>query len=117
MPQSPNSDARASAPASHAGKAYPLYGPTELDHDEIAEKLTKTLGRTFVYKPITIPQFRERMEKGGLLPGFIQHIVSVAQDYQDGVFSGTNNIVEELTGKKPLTVEQFSEINRARFSA
>jgi NAD(P)H dehydrogenase (quinone) len=47
----------------------------------------------------------------------MQHIVSVAQDYQDDAFSGTNNVVEDLTGRNPLTVEQFADINRARFSA
>ena len=30
----------------------------------------------------------------------MQHIVSVAQDYQDGVFSGTNNVVEDLLRQK-----------------
>lgn len=103
-------------PTPHAGKAYPLYGPIELNHHEIAEKLTKTLGRPFVYKPVTIPGFRIRMENGGRNSRFVQHIVSVAQDYQDGVFSGTNDVVEDLTGRKPLTVEQFADINRARFS-
>jgi uncharacterized protein YbjT (DUF2867 family) len=104
-------------PKPHAGKSYPLYGPIELNHHEIAEKLTKTLGRPFIYKPLSIPQFQERMEGSGRIPRFVQHIVSVAQDYQDGIFSGTNSIVEELTGRKPLTVEQFAEINRERFAS
>lgn len=103
-------------PEPHAGKSYPLYGPIELNHHEIAEKLTKTLGRPFAYKPLSIPEFQSRMEKSGRLPRFVQHIVSVAQDYQDGIFSGTNNVVEDLTGRAPLTVEQFAEINRARFA-
>ena len=103
-------------PQPHAGKSYPLYGPIELNHHEIAEKLTKTLGRPFAYKPLSIPEFQSRMEKSGRLPRFVQHIVSVAQDYQDGIFSGTNNVVEHLTGRAPLTVEQFAEINRARFA-
>lgn len=102
-------------PDEHAGKAYPLYGPVELNHHEIAERLTKTLGRPFVYKPLTIPEFQARMEKSGRIPRFVQHIVSVAQDYQDGVFAGMNSVVEDLTGRKPLSVEQFAEINRARF--
>lgn len=103
-------------PEPHAGKSYPLYGPIELNHHEIAERLTKTLGRPFAYKPLSIPEFQSRMEKSGRLPRFVQHIVSVAQDYQAGIFSGTNNVVEDLTGRAPLTVEQFAEINRARFS-
>jgi uncharacterized protein YbjT (DUF2867 family) len=103
-------------PKSHAGKVYPLYGPVELNHYEIAEKLTKTLGRPFVYRPLTIPAFRARMENSGQLPRFVQHIVSVAQDYQEGIFAGTNNVVEDLTGRRPLTVEQFADTNRARFA-
>ena len=103
-------------PKPHAGKIYPLYGPVELNHHEIAEKLTKTLGRPFVYRPLTIPEFRARMENSGRIPEFVQHIVSVAQDYQDGIFSGTNNVIEDLTGRRPLTVEQFADANRARFS-
>ncbi|CUU19238.1 hypothetical protein CDS [Bradyrhizobium sp.] len=46
----------------------------------------------------------------------MQHIVSVAQDYQEGIFAGTNNVVEDLTGRRPLTVEQFADTNRARFA-
>jgi NAD(P)H dehydrogenase (quinone) len=103
-------------PTPHAGQIYPLFGPVELNHHQIAEKLTATLGRPFIYKPLTIPEFRTRMENSGRLPRFVQHIASVAQDYQDGIFSGTNNVVEELTGRKPLTVEQFAEINRDRFA-
>lgn len=103
-------------PEPHAGKSYPLYGPIELNHHEIAERLTKTLGRPFTYKPLSIPEFQSRMEKSGRLPRFVQHIVSVAQDYQHGIFSGTNNVVEDLTGRAPLTVEQFAGINRARFA-
>jgi len=56
------------------------------------------------------------MENSGRLPRLVQHMVSVAQDYQDGVFSGTNNVVEDLTGRKPLTVEQFVDINRDKFA-
>jgi hypothetical protein len=56
------------------------------------------------------------MENSGQIPRFVQHIVSVAQDYQDGIFAGTNNVVEDLTGRRPLTVEQFADANRARFA-
>ena len=33
-----------------AGKTYPLFGPIELDHYQIAEKLSATLGRPFRYE-------------------------------------------------------------------
>jgi hypothetical protein len=37
------------------------------------------------------------MQQEGLSPRFIQHIASVAQDYQDGIFSGMNDVVERIT--------------------
>jgi len=96
---------------------YPLFGPIELDHFhfQIAEKLTKTLGKQFVYQPMTIPEFRSLMESAKMNPRFVQHIACVAQDYQDGIFAGTNDVVERITGRKPLTVEEFAEINRTKF--
>jgi len=39
---------------------------------------------------------------------FVQHIASVAQDYQDGI--------ETITGKPPLTLEEFVSRNRAKFT-
>ena len=102
-------------PVPHAGKVYPLFGPIELDHYEIAEKLSATLGRPFRYEPPSIPQFVTEMQRSGLSTRFVQHIASVAQDYQDGIFAGTNDIIETITGKPPLTVEEFVARNRAKF--
>ena len=103
-------------PAPHAGKTYPLFGPVELDHYQIAEKLSTTLDRPFRYEPLSIPQFVTEMQGAGLSPRLIQHIASVAQDYQDGIFAGTNEVVEMITGKRPLTLEEFVEHNRAKFA-
>ena len=102
-------------PAPHAGKVYPLFGAVELDHYEIAEKLSATLSRPFRYEPMSIPQFITEMQSSGRSPRFIQHIASVAQDYQDGIFAGTNDIIETITGKPPQTLEEFVARNRAKF--
>ena len=102
-------------PKGHEGNVYPLFGPIELDHYQIAEKLTKTLGKPFVYQPMTIPEFRLLMESGGVSARMVQHIACVAQDYQDGIFAGTNDVVERITGRKPLTVEEFVEKHRSKF--
>jgi hypothetical protein len=40
----------------------------------------------------------------------------VAQDYQDGIFAGTNDVIETITGKPPLTLEEFVSRNRAKFT-
>jgi hypothetical protein len=45
-----------------------------------------------------------------------QHIAAVAQDCRDGLFSGTNDLVEKLTGQKPLGMMDYIVKNKALFS-
>jgi NAD(P)H dehydrogenase (quinone) len=74
------------------------------------------LGRKISYRPLTIPQYRERLEKAGL-PGFmIQHFCAVALDYQNGLFSGEDKFIAELTGKPPMTVQDFVAPHREAFT-
>jgi NAD(P)H dehydrogenase (quinone) len=49
-------------------------------------------------------------------PFLVQHLVEVAQNYRDGIFSGSNDVVERITGTPPLTVQQFIAQNRAAFT-
>jgi NAD(P)H dehydrogenase (quinone) len=104
-------------PAKHIGKTYPLFGPVQLNHDEIAEKMSTLLGRKIVYSPSSLKEYRERLESYRLPEFMIQHFEEVAVDYQNGIFSGENNVIAEITGKAPQTVEAFIEANRSAFAA
>lgn len=103
-------------PAEHAGKIYPLYGPKELSQYEIADILTQVLGRRISYVPLEIKDFMEIWKELGFSPYNQQHIAAVAQDCRDGVFSGTNDLVEKLTGQKPLGMMDYIVKNKALFS-
>ena len=86
---------------------------------ELTERIKSalaTLGWPFRYEPQSIPQFAAEMEKAGFGGRFVQRIASVAQDYQDGIFAGTNDVIETITGKPPLTLEEFVSRNRAKFT-
>jgi uncharacterized protein YbjT (DUF2867 family) len=99
-------------PEPHAGKTYPLYGPVELDHHQIADVMTRALGRKITYVPVEIDQFRAELEARGFSAHLVQHLTNVAIDYRNGIFSGTNDAVRTITGVEPLTVEAFVERNR-----
>jgi NAD(P)H dehydrogenase (quinone) len=47
---------------------------------------------------------------------FSQHVSAVAQDCRDGVFSGTNDLVEKLTGQNPMQMVDYIIKNKAVFS-
>jgi uncharacterized protein YbjT (DUF2867 family) len=125
-------------PEPHRGKVYPLYGPVELTHDEIAKIVGGVLGRKITYQSMPIEKWAEvvagasggkspRNDAGSLYseadritgrPGsefLVQHLREVAIDHTNGVFAGTNDFVESIGGQPPLTVEAFVAKHRDAF--
>jgi NAD(P)H dehydrogenase (quinone) len=102
-------------PAPHNRQIYPLVGAEELDHYAIADQIADTLGIPVRYELIDIPAYAAAMTAQGRTDFFVQHISSVAQDYQDGIFAGENNLVEVISGHKPMTVADFVTANLADF--
>ncbi len=103
-------------PAAHIGKTYTLHGSTELDQPGIAAAISEVLGRKISYQPLTIPAYRDRLEKFGLPEFLIQHFCAIALDYQNGIFSGADKIIAEVTGVPPMTVQDFVASHRAAFN-
>ncbi|QEH34635.1 hypothetical protein OJF2_31760 [Aquisphaera giovannonii] len=44
-----------------------------------------------------------------------QNLREVAIDHQDGIFAGTNDLVEKLGGSPPTSLEAFIQKHRAAF--
>jgi uncharacterized protein YbjT (DUF2867 family) len=102
-------------PAAHIGKTYPLYGPAEMDQQQIGDELSKALGRKIVYTPSTIEEYRQHLESYGLYEFIIQHFLAISIDYQNGIFAGEDGVIEQITGQAPQTVEEFVNKHRHIF--
>ena len=102
-------------PSPHDRAVYTLHGPVELNHHDIARKMSATLGLPVRYEPISVEEFASAMTERGLPAHLVQHLSNVAVDYQNGVFSGVNNNIERISGRAPLSVEQFVTENKADF--
>jgi uncharacterized protein YbjT (DUF2867 family) len=103
-------------PRGHEGKIYTLHGPVEMNHTEIAAAISEVLGTEIAYAPSSIEQFKQKMEQVFKFPPFlVQHLVEVAQNYQDGIFAGTNDNVEKITGTPALSVQAFIAKHRNVF--
>ena len=126
-------------PAPHRGKVYPLYGPKEYPHAEIAQVLSRVLGKEVRYKQVTVEEWQRNAASGlPLAPGqvtartmygeleqlqrcelkesfVVQHIRAVAADHQAGVFAGTNDLLETIGGRPPMSLEAFIEKHRQAF--
>jgi uncharacterized protein YbjT (DUF2867 family) len=102
-------------PAPHVGRTFTLHGPEEMDEHGIAAAVGEVLGRPVRYQPIPVAEYRERLAATGLWPYLIQHLVEVGIDCSNGVFAGTNRVIEELTGTAPMTVQEFVRKHAAAF--
>ncbi len=103
-------------PAGHEGKVYTLHGPVEMNHTQIAAAMSEVLGTRIDYAPTSIEEFKAKMEQVYKFPPFlVQHLVEVAQNYRDGIFAGTNDNVEKITGTPALSVQAFIEKYRNVF--
>ena len=127
-------------PASHRGRIYPLYGPVEFTYKEVAQVLSRALGKDVQYKQVSIETMLQIMASGGQKPPaghsartmygefeqapdrragdsfVIQHLREVAIDHQNGVFAGTNDLVERIGGRPATTLEAFIDKQRAAFA-
>jgi NAD(P)H dehydrogenase (quinone) len=78
-------------PSEHAGQTYPLFGPVEMDHDQMAAELTEALGRKIVFENVSIDEYCKSMETMGVPPYIIQHLGGAMDAYQHGVMGGMND--------------------------
>lgn len=102
-------------PLPHAGKTYPLFGPVQMTHDEIADELTRVLRKPVHYDPIPIETFSDWMKARGMSDHIIQHLSQVALDYRAGRFAGSNDVVERIGGRPATTVDRFVDQHRHLF--
>jgi NAD(P)H dehydrogenase (quinone) len=121
-------------PAPHRGKVYPLFGPKEYTPAEIAQVVARLLGKDVRYKQVTVEEWSgrplapgqvsartmygelEKLQRGELKESFVlQHVREVAVDHQAGVFAGTNDLIETIGGRPPMSLEAFIEKHRKAF--
>lgn len=102
-------------PAVHAGQTYTLQGAAELDQHAIAAEVAKVLDRPVRYVPQSLEEYRLHLQGYPLGEFTIQHFCEVAGDYQNGIFAGTNHVIEQVTGQAPQSLEAFLLEHRQAF--
>ena len=110
-------------PATHNGKVYPLFGPVEYTYRGDRAGPEPGAGEE---RRVQAGRFRgvqnDPASRGeGLCQGtfgndfLFQHLREVAIDHQNGIFEGTNDLVEKLGGRPPMTLEAFITKHRRAF--
>jgi len=99
------------SPEAYGGKTIALSGPAEMDHEQMAVELSEALGRKFRYQDLPIDEYCDSITAMGVPPYVVQHFRGAMADYQHGHMSGSDDNVERITGKKPMTVGEFARVH------
>ena len=79
-----------------------------MDHEQIAAELSEALGRSIVFQDLPVAEYVESLQAMGVPPYVVQHLSGAMVDYQNGHMSGADNNIEQLTGRRAMTVGEFA---------
>jgi len=123
-------------PLPHRGQTYPLYGPVEYTFPEIADIVGHVLGTEIAYQRVSFDAMFSAVTaasgdvaRNDALSGYAesnrpngseeshlsQHLRAATIDHDNGLFAGTNDLVERITGHAPITIEEYVTTHRAAF--
>jgi uncharacterized protein YbjT (DUF2867 family) len=91
----------------HAGQGYVLTGPEAISYADVAERLSRILGRTITYKDVPMEVMRERLLATGMPEWHVDVQVNFSTALSAGHASAVTNTVEAVAGKPARTLEQF----------
>jgi NAD(P)H dehydrogenase (quinone) len=102
-------------PSLHIGQTYQLHGPVEYSHLELSQLVGRVLGKAIRFEQVDVEQFLTLLGAEGNA-AMRSHFSSVREDQREGLLRGQDSYGIEIMGRPLTTIEQFIEMNRARFA-
>lgn len=94
---------------SHAGRAYVVTGNESLTYQEVAERLSKVLGKTIRYTDITANEARGRLQAAGASPVMVEATLEMWDACASKLINvAPTAVVKEITGREPRSFEDFA---------
>ncbi|MDX8493588.1 SDR family oxidoreductase [Mesorhizobium sp. VK22B] len=101
------------ASGSTESQIYTLTGPQAYTTDEIAALVTEVTGKPLEVIQLPDEALTEGVKAAGLPEDFARIIVSFDANTRSGRIGMVTDAVETLSGRKPRTLKQFLEANKA----
>ena len=106
-----------SDPQPHIGNIYHLTGPQSENMHFYAREYSKALGRTITYEDIPVDAWREALLARGLPVYLVSHLATMADLHRAGRYDRMSDDVFTLTGRVPMSMEEFVRKNATAFTA
>ena len=106
----------AATPASHAGKTYWLSGPELISNYDVAEVLSKLLGRTITYTELSLDENRDAMIRAGVPAPIAEMNAQAFALNASGDAEWVTKDVATILGRPARSFAQFAADHAPAFS-
>ncbi|WP_052958936.1 hypothetical protein [Pseudomonas marginalis] len=90
----------------HVGAIYSATGPRTVTGAERAEAATALTGKPFAFVVFSQEQLRAGLNQASLPEDVVNVVISIQEDFAQGVFDIVTGHVEQLSGRAPKSLEQ-----------
>ncbi len=92
----------------HAGQAYTLTGPEALTYDELANELSKVLGRSISHISLSPSELKHGMLAEGMPEAIADRMLDLERYYREDQASRITNDIKQVTGHEPRRFAQYA---------
>jgi uncharacterized protein YbjT (DUF2867 family) len=99
----------------HEGKTYPLTGPEALTNAQVAEKISRAVGRKITYVDLAPADLKKALLAAGVPEWSADALLDLQRLYREGGASLIDPTFQQLTSRKATTFDQFVSDYAAAF--
>lgn len=92
-----------------------LTGPAAIDNHEAAALISRFAGKTVSYHPISEEDLLGGMKAHGAPDSVAQYLATLMASVRSGANAPVTSAVKDITGKEPLSFEDFAKANAGKF--
>jgi uncharacterized protein YbjT (DUF2867 family) len=92
----------------HTGKAYTLTGPEALTYDELANELSKVLGRPIRHISLSPSDLKQGMLAEGMPEALADRMLDLERYFREDQASCITNDIKQVTGRDPRRFAQYA---------
>ena len=97
-------------------RAYHLTGPAAVSMPEVADELSRLLGRAVAYQHRTVSEHRDALAASGVDGMVADLLLGLDRLFRESALAETTSTVFDLTGKGPVSVADWLRANFTAFS-
>jgi uncharacterized protein YbjT (DUF2867 family) len=99
----------------YRGEALPSTGPEALSFGEVAAKIGSAIGKKLTFQAISDEEARQRYSKVSGSEAETEAHVALWRAIREGRLAKVTDVVERITGRKPIALDQWATENAAAF--